>query len=83
MTTLIGTWVACTLTLWLYIPGLNKRLPHTGRFDCLVIDDRLMSVGTPDLKKRMLMVDCSESTDWLKPATRKDLELVMREECNE
>lgn len=58
MTTLIGQYILCTLTVWLHVPQLGDTFPHKGEFECLVIDDRFMSVGTPDNPRKPILVDC-------------------------
>ncbi len=81
---LIGTWVVCTATVWLQVPQLNKILPQTSNFTCEVIDDRFMSVGTPDDKKSMYIVDCSQDPNY-KMLARDTIGIFLYEkgECNE
>lgn len=78
MSTLVGFYVSCTLTLWLYIPGLNKKLPHTGEFSCkvLAVNEEKVKTGLPT----EFQVDCSEDIAWLKS---DHPEIFWTRSCNE
>lgn len=63
MGSLIGTHLVCKLTLWLYIAGLNRTIPHEGEFICRVEihEPNTMYNGAPDY----VYVDCTKSIAWL------------------
>ena len=60
---LIGIWLICNLTIWLYVPELKKQVPHTGEFTCLVLkeDRKTVDTGAPP----EIYVDCTEAIGWL------------------
>lgn len=63
MSTLVGFYASCTLTLWLYEPVNKIKLPHTGEFSCkvLAMNEEKVKTGLPT----EFQVDCSDSIAWL------------------
>lgn len=60
METLIGLWVTCSLTFLTENPDLKRPVPVTvERARCQVIDDRFMPVGTSELSRTPVLLDCS------------------------
>ena len=62
MTTLVGTHLVCKFTLWLYVSGLKRKLPHVGEFICRV--EKYDKSSYTDLE--YVYVDCKKSIAWLK-----------------
>ena len=71
---MIGSFITCKLTLWLYVAALKKSLPWTGKTKCK-ITDVLDDVGpgyTP------MIVDCTKDIQWLDTDTPRIM-LVLKE----
>jgi len=66
---LIGIWLVCNLTLWLYVPQLDMHLPHSGDFKCLVLKENITQVDTGAPPE--IYVDCTTSIGWLKTSHPK------------
>lgn len=60
---LIGIWLLCPMTLWLYHPVWKKEVPHSGTFICRVLDASEEKVVIP--LPIMLYVDCTKAIGWL------------------
>ena len=74
---MIGSYITCKITLWLFVSGLGKTLPHTGEVRCKVID--IMSeVGTPNDVRTPVLVDCSQDIRWLNPQDPTEVFVVFK-----
>lgn len=60
---MIGYYVVCQLTFWLYVTQIDVKLPYTGNFRCQVIveEDYTLETGAPGYQ----FVDCTIDLDWL------------------
>ena len=82
MNTLIGTWVACSLSFWSYNPDIKREVRiTTDSAVCQVIDDRFMPVGNPDHWEYPLVVDCSKAIMWLKPLRGNGIFFLLKKDC--
>lgn len=63
MKTLIGVWLYCQFTLWLYVPQLKKAMPHdaTGKCQVLEVNVTTVKTGAP----QHVFVDCTQAFSWL------------------
>lgn len=47
---------------------------------CEVIEDRLTTVGSVDIKKTPIIVDCNNAINWLKPTNSTGIYLFFKED---
>lgn len=68
MTSLVGLYVACQITVTLKHPTL-KYVSQKLVASCLVVDDVFDKVGSPDWERSPIIVDCSSDKNFkmLKP----------------
>jgi len=67
------TRLICTITIWLYVPQLNKTLPHTAKTTCKVIEVIEAPRSEWDSvigRKTYVDVDCSDKLGWLVPKSQ-------------
>lgn len=76
---LVGTWIACTVSVWLYVPSLKTDVVHTGRVNCMVVDDVFMKVGSVGTMRSPMIVDCRHDIMWLNPRYTDGYFLFMKE----
>jgi hypothetical protein len=81
MKTLIGMVITCTVEFSSWHPQLNMPVSMKAEnIGCTVIDDRLMSVGTPDFPQTPIVVDCSKAIEWLKPIKKNGIFMFFKED---
>lgn len=85
MKTLIGTWITCNIAFWSHNPALKKDVKiEANGIACLVVDDRLMKVGSPSWPRTPIVVDCSKAISWLNPIDTDGVFAFLKEDgdCN-
>lgn len=81
MSTLTGMMITCTVVFSSWHDQLNLPVMlKAENIACRVIDDRLMSVGTPDYPSTPILVDCSEAITWLKPIKKSGIFMFYKED---
>lgn len=75
---MIGTWLTCKFTLWLYVAGLKRTVPQQVEMRCKVTEV-FMPVGTKDKQLTPIFVDCSEEAKVAHPQEPYGLYLLMKE----
>jgi hypothetical protein len=82
METLIGTWLACTVTFWSHNPALKRDVQIKAEgIQCQVKDDRYERVGSPGHWQYPIFVDCSKAIMWLKPLRGHGEFFLTRKDC--
>lgn len=75
---MLGTWLKCSFTLYLWVSGLGRSVPQQVELRCKV-EEEFMPVGTPDLRYTPLFVDCSEDAKVVAPQEPYGKFLVYKE----
>ena len=63
---MIGTYVICSIGIWLYNPSLRREVYDTVQAKCLIIDAP-ESTGNEDFVYNPLVVYCLDDIKWLTP----------------
>lgn len=65
---LIGFYLTCTVTFKSFNPAIKREVEIKAEgIKCLMVEDRLGPVGSPEYIRHPYIIDCSEAIMWLKP----------------